>query len=247
MGPQKRPESLRRTSVEVDRQRLAQVDLGAVDVEPRPAAAEAAVGGARLVARVLVVDGAVLGVIADASLRMTRPPGVTMKKTCWPSCGVSARVGARAEDDVGDAERARQELHVREHVALALGEDAGGGIEVGGRLGQRDDLVARVAAVLRRDAQAAEGEAGIERAHVGVDGGAEEVVADALRAGGEVVEPARDLRRRAAAASRAGCRRGCRRSAAAGASTAPHTSAKASVGVALRPLDDALGLAAAWR
>ena len=70
-------------------------------------------------------------VIAAASLRMTRPPGVTMRNTCLPSCGARRAIGVRAEDDVGDAERARQELHVREHVALALGEDAGGGIEVG--------------------------------------------------------------------------------------------------------------------
>ena len=66
--------------------------------------------------------------------------------------------GLRAEDDVRDAERARQELHVREHVALALGQDAGGGIEVGRRLGERHDLVAGVAVVLRPDAQAAVGE-----------------------------------------------------------------------------------------
>ena len=50
-------------------------------------------------------------------------------------------VRGRPEDDVRDAERSRQELHVRQHVALALRQDAGRRLEVGGRFRQDHDLV----------------------------------------------------------------------------------------------------------
>ena len=88
---------------------------------------------------------------------------------------------------------------------------------------------------------------GVEGAHVGVDLGAEEIVRMRSLTRRRSRRGGAPPGRRAAAASRAGCRRGCRRSAAARASTAPSTSAKASIGVGLRPLDHALGLPAASR
>ncbi len=178
---------------QIDRHRLAQVDLGAVDMQPRSAARQAAVRGARLVTRVLLVHGAVRSRHRRGFLENHSSTRRRDKEDLLSVVRLDLGVGVRPEYDVRDAERARQELHVRQHVALTLSENAGGRVEVGGRFRQDDDLFAREAARLGRHAQPSHCQTRVEGAQAGIDLGAEQVVADALPALREVVQVARYL------------------------------------------------------
>ena len=169
--------------------------FAAIDVQAWSAAtSETAVRGAALVARVFLVDGAVLRRHGRGFLDDHPPAGGHDEEHLLAVVRRDRLVGAGSEHDVGNPERARQELHVRQNVALALREDAGSWVEVGGCIRQCDDFVSGVRAILRRNPQPAQRKAGVEGADVGVDLGAEEVVAGALRPGGVVVEAACDLR-----------------------------------------------------
>ena len=163
-------------------------------MQPGPLVPQAGGGRSRLVARVFFVDRFVLRRHGGGFFNDEPAPGGDDEKHLLSVVRRDLLVGAGPKHDVGNPERARQQLHVRQHVALALGEDAGGRVEVGRRIGERHDLVPGIRAVLRRDPQAAEGKPGVERAHAGVGRGAEEVMTSALPSGGVFVQAARHPR-----------------------------------------------------
>ena len=164
----------------------ARLDVEAfdVDVKLRAGVAEAAVGAALLVARVLGQHLAVAIRHRRCGLHDHAPPGRRDVEDPLALVGDEALVGRRTEHRVGDAEGAGQELHVRDHVPLAARQDARGRLEIGRRLGQRQHLLPRVAAGRGRHAKRPEGDARVERSHVALERLAEDLVADRVCPGG---------------------------------------------------------------
>src|SRR5262249_10521355 len=152
-------------------------ELLAIDVELGRVPAQAAVAHALLVARVLGLHGALLvahGVgLVDHDAAAGRGEQEDLLAVVWRE----PPVDAGPDDDVRDAERSGQKLDVRQYVALALRENAGRRLEVGGGLRQGDDLVAGVAVLRWAHAQPTHGEPRVQRPYAAVDGGAEYVVA----------------------------------------------------------------------
>jgi hypothetical protein len=130
--------------VQEDRHVLAQVDLRAVDVQARAAARETAVGGPVLVAGEVVVDGVILRRHRGGLLQDHTPARRHDEEYLLAIVRPDPLVGAGPNHDVRDPERARQELDVREDIPLPQGQDPGRRVEIGRRLGQRDDLIAGV-------------------------------------------------------------------------------------------------------